>query len=91
MSKASARNTEDSSPENSLDDYKISKRVLICFDNVAFFMSRHNIALFRKYRGVIIINFQLGYSKEEALRKTSALIYETKGKDARFAKEKRYS
>lgn len=43
MSKASARNTEDSSPENSLDDYEISKRVLICFDNVAFFMSRYNI------------------------------------------------
>lgn len=45
-------------------------------------MSRHNIPLFEKYRGVIIVNFQLGYSKEQALRKTSALIYETKGKDA---------
>lgn len=82
MSKASARNTEDSSPENSLDDYEISKRVLIRINYVIFFMSRHNIPLFEKYRGVIIVNFQLGYSKEQALRKTSALIYETKGKDA---------
>lgn len=57
MSKASAGNTEDSSPENSLDDYEISKRVLIRVDNVAFFMSRHNIPLFGKYRGVIIVNF----------------------------------
>lgn len=57
MSKASAGNTEDSSPENSLDDYEISKRVLIRVDNVAFFISRHNIPLFGKYRGVIIVNF----------------------------------
>lgn len=81
MSKASARNTEDSSPENSLDDYEISKQVLIRVNNVALFMSRHNIPLFGQYRRVIIVNFQLGYGKEQALRKTSALIYETKGKD----------